>query len=264
MLCNPRNLMLMLVITEDSYQQQLIYLRNLINSYNEEDTAVTNLCVISQMTIPHIRITDYYEQWLTFYIDSDFFNLFRMDKQTYHALLNILNCAEKSYTGGEQPIPTGKALLMTLWWLGRGEVLSSVSDKFNVSVSTVHTCSEYMLTKIVQLNKNYIVWPDANEARRVEIDFRARSGYPGQYSIIGKYIYCFTIHLVDVIGAIDVCNIKFKAPLNQQESYIDKNSNHSIKLQAIVTANKIFTNIMVGYPGSAHDSRVRIRYIYFI
>ncbi|KAJ8917900.1 hypothetical protein NQ315_002592, partial [Exocentrus adspersus] len=45
-------------------------------------------------------------------------------------------------------------------------------------------------------------------------------------------------------------------PLALQDSYIDKNCNDSLKLQAVVTTHKIFTNIMVGYPGSAHDSRV--------
>lgn len=32
--------------------------------------------------------------------------------------------------------------------------------------------------------------------------------------------------------------------------------NESIKLQAVVTSDKIFTNITAGFPGSAHDSRV--------
>lgn len=62
-----------------------------------------------------------------------------------------------------------------------------------------------------------------------------------------------------VIGAIDCCNIPIKAPKDQQESYIDRKSRHSIKLQAIATADKMFTNIMVGFPGSVHDSRVSFK-----
>lgn len=53
-----------------------------------------------------------------------------------------------------------------------------------------------------------------------------------------------------------MCNIAIKAPKDQQESYIDRKHRHSIKLQAISTTNKIFTHIMVGFPGSVHDSRV--------
>ncbi|KAJ8944392.1 hypothetical protein NQ314_009488 [Rhamnusium bicolor] len=58
-----------------------------------------------------------------------------------------------------------------------------------------------------------------------------------------------------VVGGVDGSNIKFKAPLSQQESYIDKNCNHSIKLQIIATKEKIITNMNVGFPGSVHDSR---------
>lgn len=52
---------------------------------------------------------------------------------------------------------------------------------------------------------------------------------------------------------------------NQQDSYIDKNFNHSIKLQAIGTANKLITNLFVGFPGSAHDYRVNIfKYLFYL
>ncbi|KAG5880935.1 hypothetical protein JTB14_022311 [Gonioctena quinquepunctata] len=70
----------------------------------------------------------------------------------------------------------------------------------------------------------------------------------------------FRMHVVSdessVVGAVDCCNIEFKPPHEQQDSYINKNSKHFIKLQGLVTSNKIFTNINVGFPGSAHDSRV--------
>lgn len=69
-------------------------------------------------------------------------------------------------------------------------------------------------------------------------------------------ISTFHYHFVGVVGAIDVCNINFKCPAENQHSYIDRKLNHSIKLQAIATSKKIFTQIMVGYPGSVHDSRV--------
>lgn len=69
------------------------------------------------------------------------------------------------------------------------------------------------------------------------------------------------MNISGVIGAIDVCNIPFKAPVEQQDSYIDRKLKHSIKLQGICVARKIFTNIMVGFPGCVHDSRVRMNNI---
>lgn len=64
-----------------------------------------------------------------------------------------------------------------------------------------------------------------------------------------------------VLAAIDVCNIPFKAPKEQQDSYIDRKLQHSIKLQAMCITDKIFTNINVGWPGSVHDGRVSKMFI---
>ena len=57
---------------------------------------------------------------------------------TYY-LLGAIDGPEmnKNFTGGEVPIPGEKMLMMALWWLGKG-VLLSVSDKFNVCLSAVH------------------------------------------------------------------------------------------------------------------------------
>lgn len=73
----------------------------------------------------------------------------------------------------------------------------------------------------------------------------------------------FVKHYIDnnllqgVIGAIDGCTVNFKAPKYQHDSYIDRHKRYSIKLQGIVTCNKIFTNVFIGFPGSAHDGRVK-------
>ncbi|KAJ8930632.1 hypothetical protein NQ314_016547 [Rhamnusium bicolor] len=124
--------------------------------------------------------------------------------------INVLLDFKKDYTGGREiPVSSEKALMMSLWYLGQGN-LFLVAEKFDVAVSTAY-----------------------------------------------KYTEIISTFVLGVSGAIDGSNIKFKAPLSQQESYIDKNCNHSIKLQIIATKEKIITNIMnVGFPGSVHDSRV--------
>lgn len=142
------------------------------------------------------------------------------------------------FVGGNEPIAAEKLLLMTLWWLGKGEVLVSVADKFSISLSATHKSTELILNLITGLMERYIVWPSAAELPGIEGNFREKAGFPG------------------IIGAMDCCNIHFKAPLAQQDSYIDRKMQHSIKLQGIATANKLFSNVFVGFPGSAHDARV--------
>ena len=63
-----------------------------------------------------------------------------------------------------------------------------------------------------------------------------------------------------MIGAVDGTHIKLKVPANQHDSYIDRHQTYSINLMGICNAENLFTYVFVGYPGSAHDSRVRIKY----
>lgn len=48
--------------------------------------------------------------------------------------------------------------------------------------------------------------------------------------------------------------LNLKDPFLQQNNYIDRKIQHTIKIQEIY--NKIFTNAVIGFPGSAHDFRV--------
>lgn len=66
-------------------------------------------------------------------------------------------------------------------------------------------------------------------------------------------------------------HIKIKVPLEQNDSYVDKYMSYSINLMAISNANKLFTYVFIGYPGSAHDAMelnnilksLVIQYLYF-
>ncbi|XP_018577163.1 protein ALP1-like [Anoplophora glabripennis] len=161
-----------------------------------------------------------------------------MSRKAFQKLNGKIRVIHVPYIGGGIPIPAEKRLMMLLWWLGKGETLLSVSDKFNVALSAVHKSNTLLLDEIIGLQHNYITWPNHNEIETLTNKFYRRGNIPG------------------VVGAIDVANINFKAPTEQQESYIDRKMQHSIKLQGICTSDKIFTNIVVGWPGSVHDSRV--------
>lgn len=87
-----------------------------------------------------------------------------MGLESFHKLLSKIGPAiNVPYVGGEMPITAEKKLVMTLWWLGKGEVLLSVSDKFNVALSAVHKSVNVVLNQLVELQYVYIVWPNADE-----------------------------------------------------------------------------------------------------
>ncbi|XP_044766215.1 putative nuclease HARBI1 [Coccinella septempunctata] len=84
----------------------------------------------------------------------------------------------------------------------------------------------------LQQKKKYIIFPTHEELHTVA------PHYPG------------------AVGAIDGTHIFAKVEKAQQDSYIDRYRRHSINLMAICDGNCFFTYIFVGFPGSAHDSRV--------
>lgn len=157
-----------------------IQLLQWINCKNDNDEfLIMHFLLITNSK--HFRTEGFYEEWLPLYLEYDFFQLFRMSRSSFHVLLGYIQCPEmdKNYTGGRIPISCEKMLMMTLWWLGKGEVLLSVSDKFNVCLSAVHKSIELVLQKLVGLKNKFIKWPDSNELITIERDFHERAGYPG-------------------------------------------------------------------------------------
>ncbi|KAJ8913572.1 hypothetical protein NQ315_013977 [Exocentrus adspersus] len=208
-------------------------------------STITNFCVMASCYREnHIRISGYCEEWLDKYLEHDFFSLFRMTRETFAKLLNAVGHIRAAYFpipqrfGGRNAISLEKSLYITLWYLAKGETIVSVSNKFNVTISSVYSVVTSCLNYIMKMMKNVIRWPDNDERKLIEQEFREIAGYPG------------------VIGAIDGCHIAFKAPVDQHDSYQNRKFFHSINLQAICSASKIFTNIFVGFPGSANDARV--------
>lgn len=65
-----------------------------------------------------------------------------------------------------------------------------------------------------------------------------------------------------MVGALDGTHIFIKVEKNQQDSYTDRYRRHSINIMAICEASGLFTYVFVGFPGSAHDSRVRFHFKY--
>ncbi|KAJ8966757.1 hypothetical protein NQ314_003326 [Rhamnusium bicolor] len=61
---------------------------------------------------------------------------------------------------------------------------------------------------------------------------------------------------MDTIEAIDCCHINITVPAGQHDSYLDRKFNYSVVLQGICTSQKIYTNIFVGFPCAAHDSKI--------
>ncbi|KAK9679331.1 DDE superfamily endonuclease [Popillia japonica] len=138
--------------------------------------------------------------------------------------------------GGHFPIVPEKSLLIFIWYISTQDTLLAIGDRFGIVSSTVMQIINNLLYIILSLRNKYIVWPKTEE----EFEFIGNGfrRYPG------------------VIGAVDGTHIPLKVPTNQHDSYINRHQQHSINLMAVCNADKVFTYVFVGFPGSAHDSRV--------
>ena len=129
-------------------------------------------------------------------------------------------------------------IYITLHYLGNQGALRLISDKFGRSESTCYNTVR-LITKIVSEHQdNFIKWPSAQEIPGVAASFQAKAGFPG------------------VISAVDGCHIKIHPPAASQKSYLNYKRFHSVVLLGFVKADRQFTYISVGFPGSNHDSYI--------
>lgn len=95
-----------------------------------------------------------------------------------------------------------------------------------------------MLNILYRLSPKLIIWSNKFDCEEILNRFEEESNFPG------------------VIGAIDGYHFTVKLPSDQQDSYTNKKFNKSIIMQGICTADKIFINVNVEFPGRLHDARI--------
>lgn len=158
---------------------------------------------------------------------------------TYSGTLGVVEEHYKPISDrGTPPVSSKECVQMGLWFLGNKATYREMAELFGLSESAVFSAVQTFITIICSVGKNYIKWPTVIEAEDIEMNFKLMAGFPG------------------VIGAVDGCHIEIKAPSEAQSDYIDRTNRHSINLMAVCNSEKLFTFIDVGFPGSAHDSRV--------
>ncbi len=132
-----------------------------------------------------------------------------------------------------------KQLLITMWILGNPETIRSVSDRFNVTKSSVFRIVRCICHAIVNnLAAQFICWPSGEHLKQVTEQFQRNKGLP----------HC--------VGAIDGTHIPIKAPYDNPEQYVNRKKFHSVQLQGVCDADRFFTDVYCAYPWSVHDAHV--------
>lgn len=129
-------------------------------------------------------------------------------------------------------------IYLYIWYISNTVTFRQLGSLFGVAKSTAWDSVRNVSSWLISISHEFLRWPRGEEMEETCRKFELKAKIPG------------------VIGAIDCTHITINAPVVSKESYFDRNRNYSIILQAVVDAEKKFTNVYCGEPGSLHDSRV--------
>lgn len=132
-------------------------------------------------------------------------------------------------------------VMVFLFWLACGTSYRVVSVAFTMPRTTVFRVIEKVLQKVVSLMREIVRLPSLNSLPAVGQGFARLAGS-------AVFSQC--------AGAIDGCHIRIMCPPDLHDQYINRKLSYSIQMQGIVDNNGKFVDILAGYPGSVHDTRV--------
>jgi hypothetical protein len=97
----------------------------------------------------------------------------------FHCYFKFQNCVS-CYAGGIPAVSVGEALCITLWYLGNQVSMRDVSDRFNVSKSSVHRILIKVCRAINRNAEQFIKWPKGRKVEDAIEEFEKVAGFPGQ------------------------------------------------------------------------------------
>lgn len=242
--------------SESEDEQEIIILEILKNN----DEIYPYDILLKNERIPRNSIKHYFYKMVPDYTDVEFRTHFRISRALYENLSKrFLDSDIYKSLRPDKRLPERLHMLVFLWFAGHEACsFSDLSDRFNLSRSTICVIINRVTLFISSLSKETIKWP--NEAQQIESSkyFESKCLFPktiGNYSI-QMLINNKVIILVLNLGCIDGTHIVIDPPSKSKDEYIDKKGSTSICMQGICDEKKKFLNVFIGYPGSCHDSWV--------
>ena len=214
------------------------------DSIDDDDDSAITLLFNEGSRQNAVRINEYTESVVTLYTDTQFKEFFRLRRDSFEDVLVALRndvtipTPENHFTGGRIPVELRKQLLITLWYMSNQSFIRDISDRFDVTKSSVKRITTRIIKSLSCLSNEFIKWPTGDYKDLVMDAFAKMKGIKG------------------VIGLIDGTHIEIPKRSIDTLAYINRKGYSSIIMQGICDHRLKFTNINVGFPGSVHDARV--------
>nr|XP_037288690.1 LOW QUALITY PROTEIN: putative nuclease HARBI1 [Rhipicephalus microplus] len=173
------------------------------------------------------------------YDEERFHARYRFTKHAVRQLLSMLPLQESGDNRG-QPVPPMLQLLMALRFYGAGTFQTVTGDLVRIPLSTVGRAVGKVTMLIAKHLYSILVrFPQPAEFQQVMRDFYEVAEFPG------------------VTGCIDCTHVRIKSPSGENaEVFRNRKGYFSFNVQAVAGPELQFFDIVAGWPGSVHDSRI--------
>ncbi|XP_053964382.1 putative nuclease HARBI1 [Anastrepha ludens] len=182
-----------------------------------------------------------YETTLDLMSDIDFKSHMRVERKTVEYL--IRRYSESSFVpstsgGGRLRITFKKSVYMYIWYVINTVTFRQLASFFGVALSAAWLNVQRVTDFLISISQDHIKWPEGVYLKENIEKFLQKGRIPR------------------VIGVIDCTHIAIKSPKEHDEIYLDRKGVCSIRIQAVVDANKKFIDVTCGKPGSFNHYRI--------
>ncbi|XP_045102998.1 putative nuclease HARBI1 isoform X2 [Portunus trituberculatus] len=172
--------------------------------------------------------------------NEEFLARYKLSKESFNALLEeITPHLPSSRDRRGLRISPSLQLLVTLRYLATGSFQLTVADTSEMSQASASRCIRRVVRAIAEVSAGHIRFPTPAEEGAVTQAFSAIAGMP------------------ECIGCIGGTLIPIKGPGGDDaELYRCRQGFFAINMTAVCDASLLVTNLVVNWPGSAHDSKI--------
>ena len=156
---------------------------------------------------------------------------YRLTKDGFREILNIIAPAISGHNERGNPIPADIQLLLTLRYYATGTFQQACGDLCDISQPSASRIIKRVSEAIARINNNYIQFPAADLLPQIKLDFWKICAFP------------------NVVGTIDCTHINIPCPGGENaELFRNRKGFLSINVQAVSGPNLEFQNIVVRWP----------------